>query len=62
MDVLETSGKNVATQLTTAAMGSVANKVLQEVFGNFDQKYRNYQFVQTNVQQKKKDKKGQKDE
>lgn len=53
LDVLEKSGKNITEQLTTLAMGSVANKVLQEVMGSFDAKYKTEQFVNP--------KKGQKD-
>lgn len=52
-NVLEKSGENIVTQLTTLAMGSVANKVLQEVFGSFDDKYKKEQFINP--------KKGQKD-
>ena len=32
MDVLEKSGKNIATQLTTYAMGTAVNKMLKNVF------------------------------
>lgn len=53
MKILEKSGENILTQLTTHAMGSVANKTLQQVFGNFDDKYKDYEFVNP--------KKGQKD-
>ena len=53
LDVLEKSGKNIAEQITTNAMGSIVNKVCQEVFGSFDPKYKEEQFVNP--------KKGQKD-
>ena len=53
LDVLEKSGKNITEQLTTLAMGSAANKILQEVMGSFDEKYKKEQFVNP--------KKGQKD-
>ena len=33
MDVVEQSGKNVATQLTTYVMGSAVNKLLAKAFG-----------------------------
>lgn len=53
VDVLEKSGKNIAEQITTHMFGSVVNKVCQEVFGQLDDKYKKYEFVNP--------KKGQKD-
>lgn len=53
MRVLEKSGENVLTQLTTHAMGSTVNKILQTAFGQMDDKYKDYEFVNP--------KKGQKD-
>lgn len=53
MDVLEKSGKNVAEQAVTLAMGTAVNKVLQEVLGSKDAKYKTEQFINP--------KKGQKD-
>lgn len=34
MDVLEQSGKNIATQATTYAMGKAANKILEPIFND----------------------------
>lgn len=51
--VLEKSGENISTQLTTYAMGAATNKILQEVFGNVDSKFKNYEFVNPKKGQKK---------
>lgn len=53
LKVLEKSGDNIATQFTTLIMGEATNKVLQEIMGHYNPKYKNMKFVNP--------KKGQKD-
>lgn len=53
VDILEKSGKNIGEQLVTHAMGSLTNKVLQEIFGNIDPAYKDYKFVNPKKGQKK---------
>lgn len=53
MKILEKSGENIGTQLVTHAMGAATNKTLQAIFGQYDPKYKDYEFVNP--------KKGQKD-